>query len=59
MNMQTPEGDSVARHIAAALVQLTELEKTSAVDADTLWRMLAAHLRSQRPQALMTTEAQR
>ena len=56
MIMQTPEGQRVAAQLSAALLALGELDKVSTVDADTLWKMLANHIRSAHPQALMTLE---
>lgn len=50
MKMQTPEGEDCARHLAASLVRLTELDKTAPVDAKTLRTQLIAHVRSAWPQ---------
>lgn len=56
MIMQTPEGQRVAAQLSAALLALGELDKHSAADAQALWVVLANHLRSARPQALMSLE---
>lgn len=56
MIMQTPDGQRVAAQLSAALVALAELDKVSTLDAEQLWAMLANHLRSARPQALMSLE---
>lgn len=56
MIMQTSEGQQVAGMLSASLIALAELDKVSTLDAEQLWTMLANHLRSARPQALMSLE---
>lgn len=56
MTPQTPQGRACAAQLSAALVALAELSKVSEADAEALWRAIAAHLRSSRPQVLMQLE---
>lgn len=52
--MQTPEGKKVAAQLSAALTELADLSKISDLDAAMLWNQLVAHIRSARPQALLS-----